>query len=348
MLDIMMLSGKRTSRLVGGSYVGIVQYAPWFFNMLYKAGGKISSARRRSPVYYTNALMAKHLYRYLEDNEFDVIVTPHLFAAETLTFMKQKGLLRQKTVSVITDYTCIPFWEETNCDWYILPHEDLIGEYVLRGLPPRKLLPYGIPVRPAFLEETDAIEAKRQCGLSPEGRAYLVMGGSMGFGEIQLFVTELAHIKTAEESIVILCGNNLQLENKLRRMFARVHGIRVLGFTNQVSLYMDACDVVFTKPGGLTSTEAAVKQIPIVHTKPIPGCETANLQFFTARGMSVTADGIEKQAALGRELLRSTEKAKRMKQSQAKNSKPQASLQIVRLLERITQKPGVETEDDKL
>lgn len=37
---------------------------------------------------------------------------------------------------------------------------------------------------------------------------------------------------------------------------------------------MAAADVLFTKPGGLTTTEAAVKGIPIVHTRPIPGCET--------------------------------------------------------------------------
>ena len=32
-------------------------------------------------------------------------------------------------------------------------------------------------------------------------------------------------------------------------------------------------DRIYTKPGGLTSTEALVKNIPIVHTAPIPGCE---------------------------------------------------------------------------
>ena len=50
---------------------------------------------------------------------------------------------------------------------------------------------------------------------------------------------------------------------------------------------MDACDVLLTKPGGLTSTEAAVKNIPIIHTAPIPGCETVNAQFFSQRGLSV-------------------------------------------------------------
>ena len=51
---------------------------------------------------------------------------------------------------------------------------------------------------------------------------------------------------------------------------------------------MAAADVLFTKPGGLSSTEAAVRRVPLVHTDPIPGCETKNRAFFVSRGMSVT------------------------------------------------------------
>ena len=118
--------------------------------MLYRVGGLVSSNRHKSPVYYANALLAGRLRRYLDDNPYDVIVTPHLFPAETLTYMKRKHMLSQKVVAVETDYTCIPFWEETECDYYIVPHESLIDEFAAKGIPREKLLPYGIPVRPAF------------------------------------------------------------------------------------------------------------------------------------------------------------------------------------------------------
>jgi processive 1,2-diacylglycerol beta-glucosyltransferase len=52
---------------------------------------------------------------------------------------------------------------------------------------------------------------------------------------------------------------------------------------------MDACDVLLTKPGGLSSTEALAKGVAIVHTTPIPGCETENVQFFTEHHLSVCA-----------------------------------------------------------
>lgn len=60
---------------------------------------------------------------------------PHLYPAETITYMKKHNMLPVKAVAIGTDYTCIPFWEETNCDYYIIPHEDLADEYIKRGVP---------------------------------------------------------------------------------------------------------------------------------------------------------------------------------------------------------------------
>lgn len=60
--------------------------------------------------------------------------------------------------------------------------------------------------------------------------------------------------------------------------------VETMGFTGDVPVYMNAVDMVFTKPGGLSSTEAATLNIPLVHTAPIPGCETINAKFFSDRG----------------------------------------------------------------
>ena len=52
-----------------------------------------------------------------------------------------------------------------------------------------------------------------------------------------------------------------------RRLAGR--GLQIVGYTKQAALWMEACDVLLTKPGGLTSTEAAVKNVPLVLTAPI-------------------------------------------------------------------------------
>lgn len=332
MLDIMLLAGKRTSRTVGGLYVGIVKHIPGFFKFLYKIGGKISSSKRKSPVYYANALMARRLEKFLKSHAFDVIVTPHLFPAETLTYMKKKGMLAQKTVAVATDYTCIPFWEETECDYYILPHEDLIEEDVKKGMDREKLLPYGIPVKRAFLRKEDKRTARKKCRLPEEGIIYLVMSGSMGFGKIHLFVARLALRCRKGEQIVIICGNNRKLQSVLKTEFRWNDNIHVLGYTDRISEYMDACDVLFTKPGGLTSTEAAVKNIGIVHTAPIPGCETKNRDFFVEKKMSMASDTIRGQIAAGQKLAEDKEFLAKMQEAQRKNINPHAGEQITELL----------------
>ena len=180
MMDMFLLSGKRTSHAVAGAYVGIVKHIPFFFGFIYKVGMLISSSRRKSPVYFANALLGKKLASYIDRHDFDIVLTPHLYPAETMTYMKKKNLLHIPAVAVGTDYTCIPFWEETNLDYYVIPHEDLIPEYVKRGVPEEKLLPYGIPVRQDFCRNLSKEAARKKLHLPMDVPMFLVMSGSMG------------------------------------------------------------------------------------------------------------------------------------------------------------------------
>lgn len=154
----------------------------------------------------------------------------------------------------------------------------------------------------------------------------------MGFGKIHLFVSELLRQREPGDSVVIICGSNQSLEKTLKKLFGASERVHILGFTREVHRYMAACDVIFTKPGGLTSTEAAVRRIPIVHTNPIPGCETANLEFFGSRGMSLPARTIQKQVEAGKGLLEASEREK-MRKAQRDNIDPQAAVKLIRLAE---------------
>ena len=335
MLDIMMLASPRVSKLVGNSYVNIVRHAPRLFQCLYKLGGLVSSARHHSPVYYANALLAKKLTRYLDTHHYDVIVTPHLFPAQTLTYIKKKNLLSQKVVAVETDYTCIPFWEETDCDCYIVPQKDLLGELIHKGLPKKRLFPLGIPVKQAFSTQKKRSLARKFCRLPSDAHVYLVMSGSMGFGKVNLLVAELIRKLEADEYVVVICGNNRRLRQILQTTFGKNPQVRILGFTDHVPAYMDASDVIFSKPGGLTSTEAAVRQIALVHTSPIPGCETKNLAFFTSHGMSVTARTVHGQVTLGRRLMKNEDARIEMQKQQNHCIPHDSAVEICRLAEKL-------------
>lgn len=333
MIDMFLLSGKKTSRAVGSTYVGIVKHMPRLFGLIYKLGMLITSDHRKSPVYYANAVLAKKLSVYINGHGYDAVITPHLYPAETLTYLKKKGLLTIPAAAIGTDYTCIPFWEETELDYYFLPHEDLIAEYTSRGVPAGKLLPYGIPVKQSFISETDRLTARNKCHLPLDVPIFLVMSGSMGFGKLAVFAAQLALRCQNGEHIIIICGSNEKIRRILSKEFHFNDRVHILGYTEHVALYMDACDVIFTKPGGLTSTEALVKNIPIVHTAPIPGCETANRNFFGARHLSVSSKHLSRQIQLGRRLLQDEPFRMEMLAAQKQHRKPDAAIHIIKKLE---------------
>lgn len=338
MLDYMRLASVNISKAVGGAYINVAKHTPHFFYLLYKAGLKISSDKRKSPVYYANLLMAKYLKGYLEENNFDIILMPHIFPAETITYMKRKKMINQKTIAISTDYTCIPFWEETECDAYIIPHEGLMDEYIKRGIPREKLYPLGIPVRQRFYIKEDMKKAKKELNLNIDKPMYLIMSGSMGFGKVQLFTFELNKQCKEGEQIVVICGNNFRLKSILEKEFKNKSNVYIVGYTDKISVYMDAADVVYTKPGGLTSTEVIIKNSPLVHTAPIPGCETKNMEFFVEKGMSIHSKKISDQVKQGKTLLYNDEIRENMLENQRKNAKKSATRDIINLMSTLIKK----------
>lgn len=300
MHDALAFGHKHVSGAVSDSYVKMTQVRPAMFGRLYRAGSAISNPRFKSPVYYANTLYARRLMTFITENGFDTILCPHLFPAEALTYLRRKCGLNVRVYGVATDYTCTPFWEETELDRFFIPHAALRAEYERKGFAPETLMETGIPVSRAFQTQTDKQAARAALGLESDKQLFLLMSGSMGFGDVPQIAAHILALSDANTRVLVLVGHNHKLKQALATRFAEDARVIPVDFTTRVALYMDACDVTLTKPGGLTSTEAAVKNIPFVHTAPIPGCETENLQFFGKLGVAMpTTTPLESaQAAL--------------------------------------------------
>lgn len=289
-LDALAFLGEHASDAIAGVFVNIAVKTPRAFGFMYHAGEFISSDKRKSPVYYANALYAENLHRYLVDHEIDVAICSHLFPAEALTYLRRKKELTTKTYFVSTDYTCIPFLEETDMDRVFVPEKSLTSLFVRRGLPQEILDVSGIPVLDKYRYSTNQEDARATLDLPPDIPAYLIMTGGEGCGDpISITRKLIDRCRGMDVRAIVMTGRNAALGEALRRRFEGDPRVVTVPFTEQVSLYMDACDVLLTKPGGVSSTEAAVKGIPMIHTAPIPGCETLNAQFFAERGMSILA-----------------------------------------------------------
>ena len=341
MMDPYELVSHKLATEVGNVYVKMVQRSPKFFGFIYSLGSLVRKVPGKSPVYYANIAVAKKLSIYLREHPVDVILMPHLYPAELITYLKKRGEKLPLSVFIATDYVCIPFTEETDCDYYVVPSEEVGKEFIRAGIPQEKLLPFGIPVAPAYAQETDREEAVGKIEEElPEGRKlkpgkiYLIVGGSMGAGNICGLVRELDRQSDREDNILVICGSNQQIYDKLQKEYQREGKVQILGWTDKMPLFLHAADALFTKPGGLTSTEAATAGCPMVHIDPIPGCETANMSYFVRHGYSITAKTSEGQVAAGIRLAHDDSMRERMRENQRRDFKGDTSQKILQFIEK--------------
>ena len=163
----------------------------------------------------------------------------------------------------------------------------------------------------------------------------------MGFGSPISLIKKIL-LSTAEPvKIVLITGKNKRLYTKTKKAFSKNDNVVIIGFTDQIDLYMDACDIILTKPGGLSSTEALVKNVPILHTSPIPGCETENAMFFKNHNMALVAFKEKEISLLTQELITNQELQESIKESQRKNCFPDTANQIVKYIKNKIQSQSV-------
>ena len=114
--------------------------------------------------------------------------------------------------------------------------------------------------------------------------------------------------------LVIICGNNVKLYRSLTK-YPLPDNVRVIGFTSRMPLYMDAAELILTKPGGLSTTEAAVKGLPMLFIDAVPGCETRNIEFFISNGCADMREGAIELCDAVCDYLESPSKLNKMSQT---------------------------------
>lgn len=84
------------------------------------------------------------------------------------------------------------------------------------------------------------------------------------------------------------------------------------GYVNNVEELMTAADVIITKAGGLTVSEALTKGLPLVIFKPIPGQEEENAKFLKNIDAGISANNIDELEQILYSLFKNPQKLEKM------------------------------------
>ena len=307
------------------------------FKHVYNLGKLYQKTKLKSPIYALNKLNGNKLYYYIENNFYDYVITTHLFAAQALTAIKKEHDIH--FIAIATDYVSIPFWEETNPDYFIIPSKKLKEDFMKKGIKEEKLIPLGIPVELECSKDYKMERVREKLNLKVDERYVLILTGSMGFGNILELIEDLVK-EVKNTSFIISCGSNKKLLENIQNQYIENKRIIALPYTNKLNLYIKSADIVLTKPGGLTTTEIATVGKPFIHTMPIPGCENYNANFFQDLNMSLKCDTKEDVIKNTKILLNDKALQKKMVENQRKYINKNASMAIADFIDSKLKEKG--------
>ncbi len=254
----------------------------------------------------------ERLYEAVVAGGYATVICTHALPAIMVTEMLKRHPIPLRTGFVSTDYTNYPCMHMTGMACNLIPHEALATVFARSGMPREKMVFGGIPVRRGFFSCPDKASAKRELGLDEHSRHLLIMGGSMGCGPMEKILARIVRANPAGVELTVICGSNRRLLNKLTKRYGDCAFVHIVGYCDNVPTYMAASELYLTKPGGISTSEAATVGLPMVLANTVAGCETYNLTYFQKLGGAVTADGNEALAEACLTLLANDEARARM------------------------------------
>lgn len=238
------------------------------------------------------------LMKLIDQMKPTVIVSTFPAASAAVSKLKERGIIDCPAVTVITDHTDHSFWIHPYTDKYLVGSQDAKTRLIEQGVPQSRIEMTGIPVRPDFYESYSKTELRKKYELDPSKTTVLLMGG--GCGLLDPSILELIEQASWAQKMqfIVICGRNDKLRSQLERWAesSPLH-VRVEGYVKPVHEYMAMSDLMITKSGGVTTTEAVVQQLPLLVYKPLPGQEQDNIRYLLRSGVACRAEDAEELVA---------------------------------------------------
>lgn len=306
---------------------------PKIFGQLYQATNK------ESPLYhimnrFSNAF-SHALLPTLNDIKPDAIISTHPFVTEMISHLKSIGETDAPLITLMTDYGLHRAWIADHVDAYVVASASMIPQMEFMGVDRSKVYPFGIPVENVFFTKADKPALLKKFGLDPSLPTVLIMAGSFGVTKILNIYRQLVHTDIVFQ-IVVITGKN----EKLYAAFAdevekSPKKTKLIYFTDEVENFMHASDLLVTKPGGLTVSEALACNIPLAVFDAIPGQEEDNADFLLSNNMAVKLEPGTDCGKTIRSLLEDNRRLEQMRSNCEEFDKSHAAENIVELTRKL-------------
>jgi len=295
-IDTIEYVSKLFQRVYDKAYISMVRRAPELMGLVYERTDQPwQHARRRLAM---DRLNTGPMIRLLKRVQPDLCLCTHFLAAEIVAWLIAKRKLRARNAIVVTDYDVHAMWLCRTVDRYYVATDEA-AEYLARiGVPRDKLRVTGIPVDPLFAKPLDRGEARHALGLDPDAAVILVSAGGYGVGPIDQLVNGLLALQKPWQ-IVAIAGKAEKARKRLEEISRRAGkspsgALRLVpvGFTTDMDKYMAAADLLVGKAGGLTTSEALARVLPMALIEPIPGQEERNADHLLEAGAAIRCNNL--------------------------------------------------------
>jgi 1,2-diacylglycerol 3-beta-galactosyltransferase len=274
--------------------------------------------------------------------DVDVIVCVHpLFSSPAMTVL-QKQPDRVPFITVVTDLVSThAFWYDRRVDRLLVPTQPAYDRGIKLGIRPDQIRVTGLPVNPRFAAGLiGKADARKKLGWDNDLPAILIIGGGDGMGPLWRIARRINKLDSKFQ-LVIVAGRNEKLRARLEAQKWN-HPTHIYPFVTNMPELMAAADLLVTKAGPATISEACIAGLPMILSDAIPGQEGGNVKYITEHHAGIWAHGPVRVAkAIGEWLAQGPEFLKERAENARQLAQPDAVWKIADEIWHYAQQPRI-------
>jgi processive 1,2-diacylglycerol beta-glucosyltransferase len=341
-LDVLKYTNQVFRHFYSKAYLDLVNRAPEILGWLYDY---LDDPKKNDPARLAfDRLNANPFIRYLRRYQPDVAICTHFLPSGIISSLKEEGKVKVLNSVVVTDFDVHAMWLCRHAEQYFVALDETKVHLKALGVPEPLVTISGIPIDPIFAAPRDRRAVRRKHGLEEDRFTILVSAGGFGVGPVGHLMEALARLEHPAR-VVAVCGRNQALKAELAERIKKLPkrsgvAFTLVGFTTEMDELMTAADLFVGKPGGLTTSEALAKGLPMVVINPIPGQEERNSDHLLEEGVAIRCNNLPALAFKIDTLLETPGKLARMAENARALGKPDAAFTVVDRLVALRQSPA--------